>query len=175
VVTANSERMPPLSSWIRRKPRGQSGHASSGRGSISPTPEPTSAGVKTPFCGRQVTGTGRNWDRTPRIRHEDDAQDVASISGPGLEAQIGSVRFTMVGGPHAGSYRFDTGQCDVLGGRGTPRSIISMFPTEMQKGGRADPRSPTSFALYTEPGKGKPDGLALVVEFRSGASRERTR
>lgn len=92
-----------------------------------------------------------------------------------LEAQVGAVRFTIVGGPHAGSYRFDTGQCDVLGGRGSPMSIISMFTPEMQKGGQADPRSPTSFELYTEPGKGKPDGLALRVEFHSVASSERTR
>lgn len=38
-----------------------------------------------------------------------------------LEAQVGSVRFTIAGGPHAGSYRFATGQCDVLGSRGLHR------------------------------------------------------
>ena len=76
-----------------------------------------------------------------------------------LGAQVGSVRFTIAGGPHAGSYRFQT---------------ISMFTPEMQKGGRAEPNSPASFELYTEPGRGKPDGLALRVDFRSSGSRERT-
>jgi hypothetical protein len=84
------------------------------------------------------------------------------------------VRFTIAGGPHAGSYRFATGQCDVLGSRGEPPSIISMFTPEMQKDGGADPNSPTSFELYTEPGRGKPDGLTLTVEWRSCSSRERT-
>lgn len=65
-----------------------------------------------------------------------------------LEAQVGSVRFTIAGGPHAGSYRFQTGQCDVLGGRGKPISIISMFTSEMQ-GGRAEPNSPASFETDT--------------------------
>jgi hypothetical protein len=91
-----------------------------------------------------------------------------------LEAQVGSVRFTIAGGPHAGSYRFATGQCDVLGSRGEPPSIISMFTPQMQKDGGADPNSPASFELYTEPGGGKPDGLALTVEWRSGGSREKT-
>jgi hypothetical protein len=68
-----------------------------------------------------------------------------------LEAQVGSVCFTIVGGPHAGSYRLDTGQCEVLGGRGSPMSIISMFTPEMQKGGQADPRSPTSSESTNQP------------------------
>jgi hypothetical protein len=91
-----------------------------------------------------------------------------------LEAQVGSVRFTIAGGPHAGSYRFTTGQCDVLGSRGEPPSIISMFTPEMQKDGGAGPNSPTSFELYTEPGRGKPDGLALTAEWRSHGSGKRT-
>ena len=93
---------------------------------------------------------------------------------PRIEAQVGSVRFTIAGGPHAGSYRFATGQCDVLGGRGEPPSIISMFTPEMQKDGGADPSSPASFELYTAPRKGKPDGLAVTVVWRSVGSRERT-
>jgi hypothetical protein len=91
-----------------------------------------------------------------------------------LEAQIGSVRFSIASGPHAGSYRFQTGQCDVLGGRGQP-SIISMFTPEMQKGERAQPGSPESFELYTESGRGKPDGLALSVDFGATGSREAVR
>jgi hypothetical protein len=91
-----------------------------------------------------------------------------------LEAQVGSVRFTITGGPHAGSYRFATGQCDVLGSRGDPPSIISMSTPEMQKDGGADPNSPASFELYTAPASGRPDGLALTVVWRSVGSRERT-
>jgi hypothetical protein len=84
------------------------------------------------------------------------------------------VRFTIAGGPHAGSYRFQTGQCDVLGRPGQP-SIISMFTPEMQKGEWPHPGSPESFELYTESGKGKPDGLALTVDFGSSGSREAVR
>src|SRR5688572_11671629 len=73
--------MPPLSSSTRRTPPDRLERASNRLEMTSlPIPEATSAGVRTPFCGRQVAGTGRNWDRTPRIRLEDDARDGSSIS-----------------------------------------------------------------------------------------------
>jgi hypothetical protein len=97
---------------------------------------------------------------------------LLALAAADLEAPLGSVHFTIAGGPHAGSYRFPTGQCDVLGGRGKPISIISMFTPEMQKGGPAESNSPASFELYTEAGRGKPDGLAPTVDFRPGGSRE---
>jgi hypothetical protein len=49
-----------------------------------------------------------------------------------------------------------------------------MFTPEMQKDGGADRNSPASFELYTAPARGKPDGLALTVVWRSVGPRERT-
>ena len=44
------------------------------------------------------------------------------VIAPGLEAQDSSLRITITGGPHAGTYELAHGQCDALHG-----SIISMF------------------------------------------------
>jgi hypothetical protein len=80
----------------------------------------------------------------------------------------------MSGGPHAGSYQFPAGQCDVFGGRGEPASILSLFTPEMQQSGRADPASIPSLDLAVEEGTGGRNGLAIDVEFKaSGGSRER--
>ena len=76
------------------------------------------------------------------------------------------IRITIAKGPHAGTYELKNGQCDVING-----SIISKFTPQMA-GVAATPRIPESMELYTEPGKGKPHGLAVRADFRA-PSRQR--
>lgn len=84
------------------------------------------------------------------------------VIAPGTEAQSSSIRVTIGGGPHAGSYELKRDQCDALNGQ-----IISMFTPETPAGRTAGSSTPESIELYTEPGKGKPDGFAVRVDFRS--------
>jgi hypothetical protein len=84
------------------------------------------------------------------------------IAAPRTEAQSSSIRVTIAGGPHAGSYELKRGQCDALEGQ-----IISMFTPDKPAGGTAGSSAPESIELYTEPGKGKSDGFAVRVDFRS--------
>jgi hypothetical protein len=83
------------------------------------------------------------------------------LAAPRLEAQSSAIRVTIARGPHAGSYELARGQCDALDGQ-----IISMFTPDLASVA-AGPKTPESMELYTEPGRGKPDGLAVNVDFRS--------
>jgi hypothetical protein len=80
---------------------------------------------------------------------------------PRTEAQSSSIRVAIGGKPHAGTYEFKGGQCDALDGQ-----VISMF-TQKTAGVAAGPKVPESIEVYTEPGRGKPDGLAVNVDFRA--------
>ena len=82
------------------------------------------------------------------------------VAAPRGEAQS-TMRITIAGGPHAGSYAFKDGQCDAIDG-----SIISMFTAELS-GVAAGPKTPESMEVYTMPGNGKPDGFAVNVDFRA--------
>ena len=59
--------------------------------------------------------------------------------------------------PHAGAYEIRKDQCDALNGQ-----IISMFTPDAPAAGA---RIPESIELYTEPGKGKPHGFAVVADL----------
>jgi hypothetical protein len=83
------------------------------------------------------------------------------VAAPRTEAQSSSIRVTIGGGPHAGTYEFKGGQCDALDGQ-----VISMFTPELA-GVAAGPKLPESIEVYTEPGLGKPDGFAVNVDFRA--------
>ena len=78
-----------------------------------------------------------------------------------IEAQESALRLTITGGPHAGTYELTRGQCDALG-----HSLISMFTPELA-GQAAGKNGLESIEVYTEPGKGKPDGLAVSADFRA--------
>jgi hypothetical protein len=83
------------------------------------------------------------------------------VIAPGLEAQDSSLRITITGGPHAGTYELAHGQCDALHG-----SIISMFTPQLA--GQASGRNGLeSMEVYTTPGNGKPDGWAVTADFRA--------
>ena len=82
-------------------------------------------------------------------------------AAPPIEAQVSSISVTIGGGPHAGKYELAGGQCDALNGQ-----IISMFTPKMA-GVAAGPKIPEGIEVYTEPGKGKTDGFAVNVDFRS--------
>ena len=86
------------------------------------------------------------------------------VAASGAEAQS-SIRITISGGPHAGTYAMKNGQCDALGGQ-----VISMFTAKLA-GLAEGPKVPESMEVYTEPGKGKP-GFAARVDFRA-PSRQR--
>lgn len=83
------------------------------------------------------------------------------IAASATEAQSHSIHITISRGPHAGTYELTNGQCDALKG-----SIISMFTPKLA-GVAAGPKTPESMEVYTEPGKGKPDGFAVNVDFRA--------
>jgi hypothetical protein len=90
-----------------------------------------------------------------------------------LDAQAGSIRVTLSGGRHAGSYQFPAAQCDVFGGRGKRVSISLMTPE--RQAGSTDPASMPGVDLAIEEGTDGPNGLAIDVEFRgSGKARDRT-
>ena len=83
------------------------------------------------------------------------------------EAQGNAISVTIARGPHAGRYEFTGGQCDPLEGG----QIISLFTAEMA-GLVAGPKTPERIELYTEPGRGKTNGLMVKVLFRT-PSRQR--
>ena len=76
-------------------------------------------------------------------------------------AQDSSLRLTIAGGPHAGTYELAHGQCDALKG-----SIISMFTPQLA-GQAAGRNGLESMEVYTTPGNGKPDGWAVTADFRA--------
>ena len=78
-----------------------------------------------------------------------------------IEAQESSLRLTIAGGPHAGTYELAHGQCDALEG-----SIISMFTPQLS-GQDAGRNGLESIEVYTTPGNGKPDGWAVTADFRA--------
>ena len=85
---------------------------------------------------------------------------VLAATSP-TEAQVSSISVTIASGPHAGKYELTRGQCDALNGQ-----VISMFTPKMA-GVPEGPKTPESIEVYTEPGKGKTDGFAVNVDFRS--------
>jgi hypothetical protein len=89
------------------------------------------------------------------------AATLTLIAAPCAEAQVSSIRITLGGGPHAGTYELKEGQCDALDG-----SVISMFTPELA-GMAAGPKIPESMEVYTVPAEGKPDGFAVNVDFRA--------
>src|SRR5688572_13141137 len=72
---------------------------------------------------------------------------TAALVSP-AEAQS-TIRVTIGGGSHAGTYELKDGQCDALDG-----SIISMF-TPGLAGVAAGPKHLESIEVYTMPGNGK--------------------
>ena len=84
---------------------------------------------------------------------------TAALVAP-AEAQS-TIRVTIGGGSHAGTYELKDGQCDALDG-----SIISMFTPELA-GVAAGPKHLESIEVYTMPGNGKPDGFAVNADFRA--------
>jgi hypothetical protein len=90
-----------------------------------------------------------------------------------LDAQGGSLRLTLSGGPNAGSYEFPAVTCDVFGGK--KRVAIALVTPETQPAGRTDPASMPCVGLAVEEGTGGPNGLSIDVEFKaSGGSRQKT-
>ena len=60
------------------------------------------------------------------------------VAAPRAEAQVSTIRVTISGGPHAGTYTLERGQCDALDGQ-----VISMF-TPRLAGVAQGPKVPES-------------------------------
>ena len=88
------------------------------------------------------------------------AATLMLVAASRTEAQS-TLRLTIAGGPHAGTYELKDGQCDGLRGE-----IISMFTPEMS-GLAAGPKNLESIEVYTAPTKVKPDGFAVRADFRA--------
>jgi hypothetical protein len=89
------------------------------------------------------------------------AATILLIAAPRAEAQESSVRLTIAGGPHAGTYELAHGHCSA-----PDQSIAALFRPQLD-GQAAGQRGLESIEVYTEPGKGKPDGLAMSADFRA--------
>ena len=81
-----------------------------------------------------------------------------------VDAQSSTVRVTLAGGPHAGTYEIP-GQCDL-----TPGEFPSMFIIAFKVGAVA-PNSPRSIEFALAEGKGKPDGFLVNVLFHPHGKR----
>ena len=81
-----------------------------------------------------------------------------------VEAQSSTVRVTLAGGPHAGTYEIP-GQCDL-----TPGQFPSMFIMAF-KVGAVPPNLPRSIEFFSVDGKGKPDGFVVNVLFYPAGKR----
>ena len=84
------------------------------------------------------------------------------VAAARADAQAGTLRVTLGGGPHTGTYEMSE-QCEVSP-NSYPALHIMTFTT-----GVADPKLPRTMELFTANGKGKPDGFVLNVVFQGAA------
>ncbi len=80
------------------------------------------------------------------------------VAASQLDAQSSTVRVTIAGGPHAGTYEMK----DVCDASGTWYPSMFMMAYTV---GTVGPKTPRSIEFFTASVKGKPDGFALVVTF----------
>jgi hypothetical protein len=92
------------------------------------------------------------------------AATLIAAASHSVEAQPSSIRLTITGGAHAGTYELKRGQCDGLRGQ-----IISMFQPEARPAPGSS--TPESIELYTEPGDGKRTGFSVIADFRDKSGR----
>ena len=92
------------------------------------------------------------------------AAALTLIASSHLQAQSSSVRVTIAGGPHAGTYEIP-GECDL-----TPGKFPSMFIMAF-KVGAVPPNLPRSIEFFSADGKGKPDGFVVNVLFYPAGKR----
>lgn len=85
------------------------------------------------------------------------------IVAPRIEAQSGSIRVTIAGGPHAGTHEMKD-ECTVLNGQ-----IQAVFTAT---GGTVGDGTPDAIGFWTLPGKGKPDGFGVRVLFTTKSGRQ---
>ncbi len=89
---------------------------------------------------------------------------LALLAAPRVAAQSGTIRVTIGGGPHAGTYEMSE-QCELQPDAYPPMHIMA-FRT-----GVVPPKSPSSMEFFTASAKGKPDGFVVSVIFPSGKDR----
>ena len=86
------------------------------------------------------------------------------VAAARVDAQSSTIRVTIAGGPHAGTYEMKD-QCEVHP-NSYPALNIMAFVT-----GTADPKTPRSMEFFTAAGKGKPDGFVVNVVFQGMAGK----
>ena len=90
------------------------------------------------------------------------AAAITLVAAARLEAQSSTIRVTIAGGPHAGTYE-KADLCAVNGDK-----FPSMFMMAYTVG-TVGPKTPRSIEFFSAAGKGKPDGFVVNVLFRGGA------
>ena len=88
------------------------------------------------------------------------AAAVTIAAASSAEAQAGTIRVTIAGGPHAGTYQMSD-QCEVTPGK-FPALHIMAFDAAIT----APPKGPRTMEFFSTDGKGKPDGFVVAVKFQ---------
>ena len=87
------------------------------------------------------------------------AAGVLVLVPPGLDAQSGTIRVTIGGGPHAGTYEMS--ESCLLQPSAYPTLHIMGFST-----GPVDPKSPRTMEFFTASKQGMADGFVAAVSFQ---------
>lgn len=93
------------------------------------------------------------------------AATLTLVAVPRLDAQSGTIRVTIAGGPHAGTYEMSE-QCD-LQPNAYPTIHIMAFHT-----GVVPPGTPRTMEFFTASGKGKPDGFVVSMIFPTAGGQQ---
>jgi hypothetical protein len=104
---------------------------------------------------------------TFRARAAAFAAAFTLVAGSQLDAQSSTIRVTIAGGPHAGTYEMSE-QCDLR-----PNSYPAMHIMAFRVG-VLPPKTPSSMEFFAASGKGKPDGFVVSLIF-PGAGGEQAR
>ena len=84
---------------------------------------------------------------------------------PSASAQSSTIRVTISGGPHAGTYEMSE-QCDVQA-NAYPAMHLMAFTI-----GAANPEAPRTMEFFLASAKGKPDGFGVAVVFPIQAGKQ---
>lgn len=87
------------------------------------------------------------------------AAALTIVAASSAAAQAGTIRVTIAGGPHAGTYQMSD-QCEI-----TPDQFPAMHIMAFDAALTAPPKGPKTMEFFSTNGKGKPDGFVVAVKF----------
>ncbi len=82
------------------------------------------------------------------------------VAASRADAQAGTIRVTISGGPHAGTYQMSD-QCD-----GSPDEFPALHIMAFDADITGPPKGPKTMEFFSSNGKGKPDGFVVSVRFQ---------